>query len=61
MSDLPDNVTQQLSEYYKLPGADRFKAFLATMGLHDTLGRPKPAWQVYRSEASRFKSDAGAK
>jgi hypothetical protein len=60
-SDLPEAVTQQLSEYYKLPGAERFKAFLATMGLHDTQGHPKPAWQVYRDEATRFRSGAAPK
>lgn len=51
MSDLPDSVVEEFAKYYNLPNADRFKSYLATMGMFDTQGRPKPAWSVFQKEA----------
>lgn len=47
MSDLPKALVDVFGEYYKLPGSDKFKAFLATLGLFDGMGNPKPAWNVF--------------
>lgn len=51
MSDLPDSVVEEFAKYYNLPNADRFKSYLATMGMFDTQGRPKQAWSVFQKEA----------
>jgi hypothetical protein len=55
MSDLPDSVVDSLAQYYRLPNAERFKAFLRTLGMFDQRGRPKQGWQVFREEALRIK------
>lgn len=55
MSDLPDSVVNSLAAYYKLPNADRFKAFLKTLGMFDDQGRPKKSWEVFQQEAPRMK------
>lgn len=51
MSDLPDSVVEEFAKYYKLPNAEKFKSYLATMGLFDKNGKPKPAWEAWRREA----------
>lgn len=51
MSDLSDSVVNNLAQYYNLPNADRFKAFLQTLGMFDTQGRPKKSWDVFRQKA----------
>lgn len=55
MSDFSDAQVEAFAAYYKLPGVERFKAFLATLGLFDRHGRPKKAWDVFREEASSLK------
>lgn len=50
MSDIPTSVVSQLSTYYG-SNASRFIAFLASLGLHDQLGAPKPAWDTFVTEA----------
>ncbi len=51
MSDLPDSVVQHFGEYYHLANSENFKAYLATMGLFDKAGKPKPAWTMFEKEA----------
>jgi hypothetical protein len=51
MSDLPKTLVESFGEYYKQPGSDKFKAFLATLGLFDGAGNPKPAWEVFERNA----------
>ncbi len=55
MSDLPDSTVNDLARYYSLPNADRFKAFLKTLGMFDDHGRPKKSWEVFQQEAQRVK------
>lgn len=50
MSDFSDSLVKSLSAYYRLPGADRFAAFLKTLGMFDDQGRPKKAWAVFESK-----------
>jgi hypothetical protein len=60
MSDLPPKTVEELGDYYKLPFfKDNFKAYLGTLGLFDQQGRPKPAWDVFREQAQRFKQRRG--
>jgi hypothetical protein len=47
MSDLPKALVESFGQYYNQPGSDKFKAFLATLGLFDGSGNPKPAWEVF--------------
>jgi hypothetical protein len=54
MSDIPQSLVDQFGEYYKLPGSDRFKAFLGTLGYFDREGKPKMAWKVFEREARRM-------
>jgi hypothetical protein len=51
MSDLPDSVVEEFAKYYNLPGVERFKSYLATMGMLDKEGRPKKAWDVFQRES----------
>jgi hypothetical protein len=55
MSDLPESTVEELGNYYRLPlFKGNFKAYLATLGLFDREGRPKPAWDVFRQSATRL-------
>lgn len=56
MSDLPDAVVEDLTRYYRLANSDNFKAYLSTLGLRDSSGTPKPAWQVFQREARQLGS-----
>jgi hypothetical protein len=51
MSDFPDSVVDDLSKYYQLAGADRFRAFLGSLGMFDQRGNPKKSWQAFSEEA----------
>jgi hypothetical protein len=51
MSDLPKALVESFGEYYNQPGSDKFKAFLATLGLFDGAGNPKPGWEVFERNA----------
>ncbi|HWP86055.1 MAG TPA: hypothetical protein VNN17_12740 [Terriglobia bacterium] len=53
MSDLPDSVVEEFAKYYQLPNAEKFKSYLATMGMFDKNGRPKKAWSVFQNLAGR--------
>jgi Glycosyl hydrolase family 53 len=52
MSDLPKSVVEGFGQYYNQPGSEKFLAFLATLGLFDRAGNPKPAWEVFERNAS---------
>ena len=54
MSDLPTNVVDDLTKYYRAENSERFKSYLATLGIFDRDGRPKAAWGVFESEAARL-------
>ncbi len=54
MSDLPQSVVDHFGKYYGLPNNDKFKAFLATLGLFDRDGQPKAAWAVFQREGRRL-------
>ena len=54
MSDLPQSVVEDLGKYYGQSQADRFKAFLGSLGYWDRDGRPKKAWSVFAAEAPRL-------
>jgi hypothetical protein len=60
MSDLPKALVDTFGQYYKLPGSDKFKAFLATLGLFDGAGNAKPAWAVFERNAKMQQSPSGA-
>ncbi len=51
MSDLPKALVDSFGQYYNQPGSDKFKAFLATLGLFDGAGNAKPAWEVFERNA----------
>ncbi len=51
MSDFSKQLVDSFGEYYKQPGSDKFKAFLATLGLFDGAGNPKPGWEVFERNA----------
>ncbi len=55
MSDLPRSVVDTLGLYYRLPNSDNFKAYLETLGALQRDGTPKPAWDVFRREATAMK------
>ena len=56
MSDLPRSVVDTLGLYYRLPNSDNFKAYLETLGALQRDGTPKPAWEVFRREATAMKA-----
>ena len=47
MSDFSDSLVNSFSVYYRMPGAERFRSFLKTLGMFDDQGRPKKAWPVF--------------
>lgn len=56
MSDLPQEVVDQLGRYYGMANSDKFKAFLGSIGLFDRNGRPKRAWTEFQRQAARLSS-----
>jgi hypothetical protein len=56
MSDFSDAVVDDLVKYYSASGAERFRAFLQTLGMFDGQGRPKKSWEVFQQEATKMKS-----
>ena len=56
MSDFSDALVNTFGEYYRLPGVERFKSFLKTLGMFDDQGNPKPAWSAFQERASRMKA-----
>lgn len=51
MSDFSQAVVDSFGQYYNEPGNDKFKAFLATLGLFDRAANPKPGWEVFERNA----------
>jgi len=56
MSDLPRSVVDTLGAYYRLPNSENFKAYLETLGALQRDGTPKPAWEIFRREATAMKA-----
>lgn len=54
MFDLSDAVLKEQTGYYKMSGADRFKAYLGTLGMFDKSARPKAAWTAFEREVKAF-------
>jgi hypothetical protein len=48
LADLSDKDAQGFATFFKLGSDQTFKAALQTIGLFDTRGRPKKAWDVFR-------------
>lgn len=46
--DFNDALLAELLKYYRLPNP-RFRAFLATLGLHKADGTPRKAWERFRA------------
>ena len=55
LSNLSDEVVNSLAKYYSLANADRFKAYLKTLGMLDDQGRPKKSWEVFQQQAQLMK------
>jgi hypothetical protein len=55
MSDFSDSVVDGLVRYYHAPGAERFRAFLQTLGMFDGQGNPKKSWAIFQQEATNMK------
>jgi len=53
LGDLSDLTTDNLSSYYGVGDDKVFKAFLQTLGMFDTAGRPKASWEVFSAELLR--------
>ncbi len=53
MGDFSDQLTEQLSGYYGITGAENFTAFLRTLGLRQVDGTPKLAWQAFVEGAAQ--------
>jgi hypothetical protein len=54
MFDLDEKTLRDLTRYYKMDGADRFAAYLGTLGMFDRSGKPKQAWAVFEREVGRI-------
>ena len=50
MCDFSNSVTADLAKSYNLPNAERFSAFLQTLGLFDGHGTPKKSWAVFSNK-----------
>ena len=59
MFDMPAWVVEDLARYYDLADSVHFRAYLQTLGLFDALGRPKPAWQVWRDGVEVLRTGGG--
>lgn len=53
MGDFSDQLTEQLSGYYGITGADNFTALLRTLGLRQVDGTPKLGWQAFVEGAAQ--------
>ena len=45
-----------LGAYYGASGSENFKAYLQTLGLFERNGTPKPAFEVFRDQATALKN-----
>jgi hypothetical protein len=52
MCDFSNSVTADLAKSYNMPNAERFSAFLQTLGLFDGNGVPKKSWAVFSKKVS---------
>ena len=54
MSDFSDELSDTFVKYYKAEGADKFRAFLKTLGLFDDRGRAKKSWDVFQAKTRQI-------
>jgi hypothetical protein len=54
MCDFSNSVTVDLAKSYNMPNAERFSAFLQTLGLFDGNGVPKKSWAVFSKKVSEI-------
>lgn len=54
LNELPKEVVSQLTTAYGYNAASPFVRFLASLGVHDSNGQAKQAWEVYRTGALRL-------
>ena len=56
LRDLPLNMVTEIALSQGLSGSSSFATFLGSLGLQDVNGLQKPAWQVFATRSSQFKS-----
>jgi hypothetical protein len=56
MSDFSRAVVDYLGAYYGASGSENFKAYLQTLGIFERNGTPKPAFEVFREQATALKN-----
>ncbi len=54
MCDFSNSVTADLAKSYNMPNAERFSAFLQTLGLFDGNGAPKKSWAVFSKKVPQI-------
>ena len=47
MHDFPQTLCDYFTQYYGLPGDQRFSQFLCTLGLRKVNGTPRLAWTTF--------------
>ncbi|MGC8668789.1 MAG: hypothetical protein ACP5VE_11810 [Chthonomonadales bacterium] len=52
--DFGKDMVEGFVRYYGVPG-ERFRAFLATLGLKREDGTPRPAWEHFRNQLTRWR------
>ena len=50
-SDFPEFIVALVAQAYGAPNDQRFRAYIATLGLRDDRDRPKPAWEEFVRQA----------
>ncbi|MCX6360779.1 MAG: hypothetical protein NT029_13275 [Armatimonadetes bacterium] len=59
LHDFGDKLTDELLSYYRLPDP-RFRAYLATLGLKEADGKPRPAYERFEARVARWLKGGGA-
>lgn len=55
LHDMPAQMCNDLSQYYRLPNSKNFKAYLCTLGLRKSNGTPRLAWQAFVDSAAQIR------
>ncbi len=58
LHDFGDKLTDQLLSYYRLPDP-KFRAYLATLGLKEADGKPRPAYARFEARTARWEKAGG--
>lgn len=61
MSDFPPSILQSLASAYSLAGNSLWISWIGNLGLYDTVGNPKLAWQVFETDAKEFQNTLACK